>query len=951
MSQNFYKLYIESVIELASTIVIKSERSADVVNERVLQLTGVEPDPYDETTWKYYLNISGQYHPSDPVIEITSLDDLSKITFDRSTLENHPATLSAYEYGSRYYRELVTLYPDMSQFIIGCLLPVDINDAIEAKDAAILTYPSHLIEENEESLLSRMQGWINNFKFRWDNKQFNESDNLYAAANLGIMYQMLIPLIINLRLKACKTREAHSYHVRQYLASHGYLDKYIDYLNLKQRLFLYRNICYIERNAGKNKTLHWLIDNLMTERNLPIAEYTMRHDTSTLGDTYYSDTTFRRKGITDVFSQTTKNYPVISLDVLLDKEEILTPGNPEYILDSTDKMDRKFENSLSSVVITKVLESSVVDYSDSETFSLTEIKLGHWLRNASEGLYTSVVNFKDPVTSADKSLNAFDAYVFWFYCYCASMGIVLEEIPNLFYYKATRLEDLQVSDLNQIVNSNDIPDSFIQTLIDTKVEQTPTISVESFATLVRNVYHSHKEQVIILANEENYDLRGQKQAVANNLYFSSDIDTQSIIAQRDGVIQSNYSSWITSKGLSIDGFDESLFEVLHLEIFKVATGGDFYTKTLLSDLQKAMVNILTQLSSYSIQILSEINSETIRKLGWASIRPGKFIDTEKAKHEVEIINTYVTSGDTTELVDIDIPVIPIGINGKTNVVVNDSAMLEIPTQVRPSKTSEIKKYVIRFGTMLVNHSFVNPAETASITTFPAYQSFYDLTDEQKLSIVDVYQHLFEPNLSLGKENLNMILMNNYLPGFKTFIIQKPNLDSFIYKFIPNYTYSRIKTLAKGTIEAMLPNMGFNKLESYKLFASTSVGNLFKFFAAKHVAEKAFKYFAGDFIATYDFIQNNSGFGTSLDAFRLDKDEATISAFIYHNNEEVSLTNMTYVHDSRSIGFVKDIMSRTPHNHPYLPGSLFNGFNLVSGDGAAEYKIVGYTYNGQQIIWS
>lgn len=949
MSQNYYKLYIDSVIELASTIVIKSERSADVINNRITELYGTEPDPFDKTTWKYYLNISGQYHPTDPIIEITSLDDLSKITFDRQTLINHPATLDAYKYNSRYYRELITNYPDMQQFIIGCLHPADINKAIDSEDGTVLAYPEYLVEENEENLIFNIEHWIKNYKFRWDNKQFNEAHDLYAAANLGIMYLHLIPLILNLRLQACKTREAHSFHVRQYLASHGYLDQYLDHLNLKQRLFLYRNICFIERNAGKNKILNWLIDRLLTERNIPISEYTMRHDTSYLESTYYSNTSFRRRSITDVFSQTTKARPTINLDELLNKEKLLTVGNPEYIADTQTQIDKKFKNSLSSVVLTKDLESSIVDYSDSETYTLTEIKLGHWLRNSSENLYTAVISFKDPVTSVDRSLNAFDSYVFWFYCYCKSMGINLDKIPKLRVFRSTRIETQTVDDLRQLVNNETVPDDLIQLLIDTKVAQLPDISVEAFGDLVKDVYFAHKAQTIYLANEQNHGKRGQMQAIVDNLYETKEIDTLEIINDREGVYYNSYDQWLAAKGIVMTNYDTAMYEALHLEIFKNATGGDFYTKTQLSELQKAMTAILTQLSSYSIQILTEINSRTIRKIGWPAIRVDDLKTKQIAHHEAEIINTYVTNVVSQENEDIIVPVMPIGIDPKTDVSVTADQEIDIPVKVRPGKVETIKNYIIRLGTIMVNQTFVNPDESTNILAFPQYESFNDLTEQEQWSIKDVWQNLFVPDPSEGKIDLNLLLMKNYLPGFKTFIINKPKTDSFIYKFIPNQTYARIRTLLTGQLEAMLPNLGENVLNAYNYFAGDSDGNLFKLFAGTAPAN-AFKYFANKVTASTTYMDTNLQFGVSLDAFIYTKDEVSINAFIY-DNEEISLTDMEYVHDKASLNFVKDVISRTPHHHPYLPGSLFNGFSLVNSEGEAEYKIVGYSYNGQQIIWS
>ena len=69
MRTNYYQLYVDSVMELAETIVIKSEYSALQLNVYCTRLYGEGSfDSNNPQTWKYYLNISGEYHPNDTVI-------------------------------------------------------------------------------------------------------------------------------------------------------------------------------------------------------------------------------------------------------------------------------------------------------------------------------------------------------------------------------------------------------------------------------------------------------------------------------------------------------------------------------------------------------------------------------------------------------------------------------------------------------------------------------------------------------------------------------------------------------------------------------------------------------------------------------------------------------------------------------------------------------------------
>jgi hypothetical protein len=111
---------------------------------------------------------------------VPSLDIAQRIVFNKVNLQTHLATKQAYSYGTRYYQELVLQYPEQEMLILGILYPADITKAVNAKDGTILAYPPELVELYEVSLIPKLQTWLDNYLFRWFNKQFILTDDLYS---------------------------------------------------------------------------------------------------------------------------------------------------------------------------------------------------------------------------------------------------------------------------------------------------------------------------------------------------------------------------------------------------------------------------------------------------------------------------------------------------------------------------------------------------------------------------------------------------------------------------------------------------------------------------------------------------------------------------------------------------------------------------------------------------
>ena len=219
-----YQIYHESVVRLAATLVVKDEATCNHINNR-LSYFGYQIDEGRHETWKYYLNLAGKYHASDKMMTVTSMDTQEEIEFTVENMDIHRATWREYQYGSRYYKELITKYPNQKMLILGILNPVNIDTAIAAPDHSILYYDRTLVESRETNLIPKLQDWINGQFIRWANEDYRINNSLFIAARLAIIGMGTPSQIKSIRLENAKTNMAHSYHIRRYLASFGPLDQ------------------------------------------------------------------------------------------------------------------------------------------------------------------------------------------------------------------------------------------------------------------------------------------------------------------------------------------------------------------------------------------------------------------------------------------------------------------------------------------------------------------------------------------------------------------------------------------------------------------------------------------------------------------------------------------------------------------------------------------------------
>ena len=159
MSSPQINAYKERTVNLVRSMVIKSNQTIAAQNN-YLTAMGYPVNPDAPLTWKYYLNMAGEYHESDKVPYIVSSDTKTIIPYTKAGLMGHPITQIDYGVGGDYYQELVDNNPDVRDILPRVLQPLDPTVALAAPDHTLLYWNKQYVDSWETSLFRRVKAWI-----------------------------------------------------------------------------------------------------------------------------------------------------------------------------------------------------------------------------------------------------------------------------------------------------------------------------------------------------------------------------------------------------------------------------------------------------------------------------------------------------------------------------------------------------------------------------------------------------------------------------------------------------------------------------------------------------------------------------------------------------------------------------------------------------------------------
>lgn len=649
MLDSYYEAYLKNTFRFASRINIKFGQISDRINDELVIAYGTdEVLPNDKTSWKYYMNMAGEYHPRNTMMYITSLDTLETIEFTKANLVTHTATAAKYLTDDYYYRTLLFNYPEQDLLIRGILYPVDKQLAIDARDGTILAYDTTLVEVQEIVFVPMLQKYLFDYFDRWDVRGYYYTDSLYPAAFLGVLYTLLVSKCHNIRLSQARTPYAHSYHIREYLNSHHGVGAYYDYLTLEQKLLLYRNALWIEKHAGKGHNLKDLIEYCLTKRFMNIGEFDVRQ-LSTFNPDGLNDYWLHKRPLNALANVPSKdNYTVAEYGDKIQSNVIGGSSHTEYIKNNYYGDEHKVRTTQRGWYATKALETVVIDYTDSFPVKYTEVLMNEWINCIAHNKYTAYVVVTLPRTQDRITLSVKDAFIYMIYLYAKSILIDLRDIQPYIVTRVLRDPKATIVDIASMA-----PDDFTRktqvatNLFNNTKGITDHTSVSSFNSFYTSVYDEHIRQWFMVSAEEDMNHRGYVESMVHHLYA-----WEKVHLTEEGTL---YSTWLESKHIPDTQYTVPELQKLATDIYQEATGYLIDDFKKLRYVHKAMVDILRRFSSYTIQIIDSVIDSNLLLVDWAVPRPA--IAESKGVGEVfipipvEIINIETTQ---TQLISIDL---------------------------------------------------------------------------------------------------------------------------------------------------------------------------------------------------------------------------------------------------------------------------------------------------------
>ena len=595
--------YFRDTINLVKSISLVNTKEADLYNENVKKEYPTHViDKSDKTSWRFYRHLAGLTHPVDQFITLTSLDNGEVITLDRVTIRLHRITRIELLKFDLYYKELVDRFPEQELYIKAIIAtsdPLPIKNIIALEDYTIVSYNKSLVEENEDDLMPELQQRINNYKNIFLIPYYAMSDNLFITSQYHVLATFLVKSILALRLKNAKTLRAHSYHILNYLSSHHYLDKYYHYLTKKQALFLYRNLLYLNNHSGRNDIFKLLIDKLFTDRNISVVNY-VQSQSNSLDSENYTEYKFQQRLLND--ANLVYAYNDFTLDDIKDKEAGLVPGNEDQWKYNTKDIDRKFKNSLFNTLLTKDLETVIVDNTDTVRYKLVPTLIDYWAYLLKHKKMSYLVTVVDPVANQELKLSTKDLFKLFTLTLYKLNGHVLKEFPP---YTITRVFKPTLPSTEELMQLMYRKHYWFKDTIDDIRHYVPaytnTITSFQFQQFVSSVYQYNMALWLFTSNLDDQHTNGQFEMVIDRLhteevyefnnetpeFFLKRIGLEHLFDYDDGALE-------TLTGAILDKVYDSRLEFLNRYKY----------------IQKALIDVFKKFNSYTVQIIDTYKSTT-----------------------------------------------------------------------------------------------------------------------------------------------------------------------------------------------------------------------------------------------------------------------------------------------------------------------------------------------------
>jgi len=725
--------YHTDTFSLVRTMVIKIEALAERDN-LVLTDAGYSVSS-DKTTWRYYMNLNGDYHPNDEIMWINSIDTGERIVFNKENLKLHLATNREYSKGGYWFNRLADEYQSQIVLINGILSPIPYSETIEAKDYKILRYNKSLVLWNEEQLIPKLQEFVNSDVIHSMKNDYVTTDDLFLTWMLEKLYAHLLGAIHAIRLEYCYTRHTHEFFVWSHIDSFGEFSQYKRSLSKEQTMWLFRNIAWVRNNPGQQYTFDKLMKNLLTKANIPLARFDMVSSTETQLEDLTPTPLYRRMqmNLVDVYGRTAS---FIDTQAMITKQQVMAKENYDQTDFYLDDALVKGKYSLHSELPTKALESSMMDYTNRHIDTLMKVVYNEWIYLAGNKIFNGKVITVDPKSGKQYRLPVGDAYYIWKYLVEYAKGKSPLVIEPAYYQNVLKLKPPTIDEIIEIGG----PD-FIRPYVAADIQKlwfpvAPFLAPDyliQYATEVYGTMWKHKKLY-----SQFYDLN-KRARVKNSCKLMYDSGIVNLTEYGD------FDSLLKTYELDFTDYTAEEARNFSWDIFKRVTGWDTNATPSTRVKQSDLIDIMSELSSYTIHIVKDINDGTdqtelvnetfVGDSRWVGVGNGSYGDFKN------VMITQHSNMDSIHALEANIPII----SNPDPVLVADSEMkIDIITHdiFKPvNLTNNLADYAIK----LYDNSYLRMLPDGALAPLVIPPTYYgELEPEDGYTIPGTYYGLLSP---------------------------------------------------------------------------------------------------------------------------------------------------------------------------------------------------------------
>lgn len=642
-----YNIYIQDTLSLARTMVVKSAAFADVVNQAVAG-ANYSYDPLDPTTWKYYMHIAGIYHPTDKPMTVKSSDTGEVIPFTVDALKDHLATKRDYRHGTEEYQTLVAKYPNQVDLIKGVLNPVPIQTAIDAPDHTILYYNPDLVLWNEEPLIPKLQKWIMGYWYEWDHNNYNQTDNLMAHYLFGVMMEFIPGVVLGIRIEHIGTRFAHDFHIWSKLSSYGDLEKYKPYMSRALTMWCYRNIVWVQHNNGKQYTMDVLIEKILSDRVIPIGGYNINTSTATLPDSDTVDVLFQRRQL-NLPAQYGDLRATRTTDTILRDEFTLARDNEDNYLEHLANTNEAVQTSLATNMPTKILESEMVDKTNSGPYSRMSVLVNEWAYLSTKKLYRAIVKIDNPKNGIKMTMSVADAFRLFIYAVFQTERVELAQMPDFWYFDVRRLTQPSRATLRAAGSVKYIQDIYLDEALANPIVFPSIISTEAFYNKCDEVFRGLWQHRRLYSAHSHYEARAHLKNMTRRFYTSGSLTLTNGMS---------YAEWFEKQGWSLSDITPEDWADFAYNLFSEATGWVTENNLTMQQIQRNMIDMMMDLSSYTVQTIVKINDGDVTDIDGNKISIGDVDYVPAYQRNIYDLPIKVLNADTALRLEVDTGAIP-----------------------------------------------------------------------------------------------------------------------------------------------------------------------------------------------------------------------------------------------------------------------------------------------------